>query len=207
MLRKILFYVCLSALVAFSQAQAHSPSQHQPKSVPDNAQADTPSNVVRLKVPDLELLDQDGEKGRFMSDFIGDRLAAVTFTYTTCTTACPILDGIFRQVQARLGDRLGQDIILVTLSIDPVTDIPQRLKAHAQKIKARPGWSFLTGQKQAVNGILKALEVYSLDIFNHPPTVFIVDGRQGLWTRVNGYPSAAKVMKELDRFNGARAQK
>ncbi len=207
MLLKILVCVCLSALVGFSQAQAHSPSQHQHKSVPDNAQADPPSNVVRLKVPDLELLDQDGEKGRFMSDFIGERLAAVTFTYTTCTTACPILDGIFQQVQARLGDRLGKDIILVTLSIDPVTDIPQRLKAHTQKIKARPGWSFLTGQKQAVNGILKALEVYSLDLFNHPPTVFIVDGQQGLWTRVNGYPSTAKVMKELDRFHGARAQK
>ena len=142
-----------------------------------------------------------------MSDFIGDRLAAVTFTYTTCTTACPILDGIFKQVQARLGDKLGKDVILVTLSIDPVTDIPQRLKAHAQKIEARPGWSFLTGKKQAVNRILKALEVYSSDIFNHPPTVFIVDGQQGLWTRVNGYPSTSKVMKELDRFNGARAQK
>jgi len=205
MLRKILVSVCLSSLLAFSQAQAHSPSQHQ--SVPDNAQANPPSNVAKLKVPDLELLNQDGVKGRFMSDFIGHRLAAVTFTYTTCTTACPILDGIFRQVQARLGDRLGQDIILVTLSIDPVTDIPQRLKAHAQKIEARPGWSFLTGQKQAVNRILKALEVYSLDIFNHPPTVFIVDWQQGLWTRINGYPSTSKVMKELDRFHGARAQK
>ncbi len=207
MLRKILIYVCLSALVMFSQAQAHSPSQHQQNPVPDDAQADSPSNVAKLKVPDLELLNQDGEKGRFMSDFIGDQLAAVTFTYTTCTTACPILDGIFKQVQARLGDQLGKDVILVTLSIDPVTDIPQRLKAHAQKIKARPGWSFLTGKKQAVNHILKALEVYSTDIFNHPPTVFIVDGQQGLWTRVNGYPSTSKVMKELDRFNGARAQK
>ena len=207
MLRKIIVCVYLSVLLAFSQAQAHSPSQHQYKSVPDNAQADSPSNVAKLQVPDLELLNQDGEKGRFVSDFIGDRLAAVTFTYTTCTTACPILDGIFRQVQARLADRLGKDIILVTLSIDPVTDIPQRLKAHAQKIKARPGWSFLTGKKQAVNPILKALEVYSPDIFNHPPTVFIVDGQQGLWTRVNGYPSTSKVMKELDRFHGARAQK
>jgi protein SCO1/2 len=142
-----------------------------------------------------------------VSDFIGDRLTAVTFTYTTCTTACPILDGIFQQVQARLGEKLGKEVNLITLSIDPVTDIPPRLKAHAQKIKARPGWSFLTGQKQAVNRILKALEVYTPDIFNHPPTVFIVDGQQGLWTRVNGYPSTSKVMKELDRFHDARAQK
>ena len=206
MFRKILVCVWLSTLLAFSQAQAHSVSHDQHKAIPDNGKAGSPSNIVQLKVPDLELLNQDGEKGRFVSDFIGDRLAAITFTYTSCTTVCPILDGIFGQVQARLGDRLGQDIILVTLSVDPVTDIPQRLKAHARKIEARPGWSFLTGQKQAVNNILKALEVYSLDIFNHPPTVFIVDGRQGLWTRLNGFPSANKVVKELDRFNGAHAK-
>ena len=207
MLRKILVCVCLSALVTFSQARADTLSHDQHAAPPADTQDIGESSSARLKVPDLELLDQDGQEGRFVSDFIGDRLTAVTFTYTTCTTACPILDGIFQQVQARLGEKLGKEVNLITLSIDPVTDIPPRLKAHAQKIKARPGWSFLTGQKQAVNRILKALEVYTPDIFNHPPTVFIVDGQQGLWTRVNGYPSTSKVMKELDRFHDARAQK
>lgn len=207
MLKKIIICVCLSVLVAFSLVRAETQSHDQHAAPTADTQDSAVSGRARLKVPDLELLDQDGQEGRFVSDFIGDRLAAVTFTYTTCTTACPILDGIFQQVQARLGDRLGRDIILITLSIDPVTDIPPRLKAHTMKIKARPGWSFLTGQKQAVNRILKALEVYTPDIFNHPPTVYIVDGQQELWTRVNGYPSTSKVMKELDRFHDARAQK
>jgi protein SCO1/2 len=151
MLRKILVCVILSALMAFSQARADTMSHDQHAAPPADTQDSGVSGNARLKVPDLELLDQDGEKGRFVSDFIGDRLTAVTFTYTTCTTACPILDGIFQQVQARLGEKLGKEVNLITLSIDPVTDIPPRLKAHAQKIKARPGWSFLTGQKQAVN--------------------------------------------------------
>jgi len=210
MFRKILVCVWLSALLAFSLAHADSMShdQHaQHKAMLDKGKADSPSNTVQMRVPDLELINQDGEKGRFVSDFIGERLAAVTFTFTSCTTICPILDGIFGQVQTRLGDRLGQDVILLTLSVDPVTDIPNRLKAHAKKIEARPGWTFLTGQKQKVNDILKALEVYSPDIVNHPPTVFIVDGRQGLWTRLNGFPSPSKIVNELGRFNGAHAQK
>ena len=207
MLRRTIYYLILTLLATLSQVQAHSPDQHSKQPVPQTELAYTPSNIMRMKVPDLQLVDQDGEKGRFVSEFIGNRMAAVTFTYTTCSTACPILDGIFKQVQTRLGDRLGGDTILVTLSIDPVTDIPQRLKAHTEKIAARPGWSFLTGKKRTVNRILQSLEINTTDIFNHPPTVFIVDGQQGLYARVNGYPSSAKVIKELDRFHDARAQK
>lgn len=206
MLQKILVWLCLVILVTFSQVQGGSASHDQHQAISANEEASTLSNVAKLKVPDLELLDQDGEKGRFVSDFIGDHLAAVTFTYTTCTTVCPILDSIFQRVQTSLGERLGKDIFLVTISVDPVTDIPQRLKAHAVKLKAQPGWRFLTGEKQSVNRILKALEVYSTDIFNHPPTVYVVDGRQGLWSRFNGYPSTSKIMEEFDRFNGLRVQ-
>jgi protein SCO1/2 len=205
MLRKILVYVCLSALMAFSQAPADNGSHDQHQAMPKKQEAGTLSNMVQLKVPDLELLNQDGEKGRFVSDFIGDRLAAITFTYTTCTTACPVLDGIFLKVQDKIADQLGKEISLITLSIDPVTDIPQRLKAHTQKIKAQPGWNFLTGKKEAVNRILKALEVYSPDIFNHPPTVYIVDGQQNVWSRINGFPFSAKVVKVMDEFRTARA--
>lgn len=207
MLRKIFICINLLVLITFSNALADSTFHNQHMAAPTDNSTGGVSKSSRLKVPDMELLNQDGEKNMFVSDFIGDKLAAVTFTYTTCTTACPILDGIFQQVQDRLGERLGKEVIMLTLSIDPVTDIPPRLKAHAQKVKAKPGWSFLTGDKKSVNSILKALEVYSTDIFNHPPTVYIVEGRQGLWTRVNGYPSTSKVMKELDRFHDARAQK
>ena len=207
MLRKIFIFINLLVLITFSNALADSTLHNQHMASPTDNSTSGVFRSSRLKVPDLELLNQEGEKGMFVSGFIGDKLAAITFTYTTCTTACPILDGIFQQVQARLGDRLGKDVIILTLSIDPVTDIPQRLKAHAQKVKAKPGWSFLTGDKKSVNRILKALEVYSTDIFNHPPTVYIVEGQQNLWTRVNGYPSTSKVMKELDRFQDAHAKK
>ncbi len=162
------------------------------------------SSVVDLSVPDLKLTDQNGQSGKFLSDFIGDRLAAITFTYTTCTTICPVLDGIFKSVQNRLGDELGKNVSLITISIDPATDIPQRLKEHADKFGAKPGWSFLTGDRETVNRVLKGMEVYSPDIFNHPPTVFIVDGRRGTWLRMNGFPSPGLVEKALRNQQVAR---
>jgi protein SCO1/2 len=207
MFGKVLVCGFFAVLVAFSLAVAHSTPEHQHATVASEKESTTLSNMVNLKVPDLELVNQDGEKGRLVSDIIGDRLAAVTFTYTTCATACPVLDGIFKKVQQRLGEELGEETILITLSIDPVTDIPPRLKAHAEKIKAKPGWVFLTGEKQTVNRILKALEVYSPDIFNHPPTVFVVDGKRGVWSRINGFPFTAKILKVMDGFRIARADK
>jgi protein SCO1/2 len=206
MFRKVIVCGFFAVLVAFSLAAAHSTPEHQHATVASEKESTTLSNIVNLKVPDLELVNQDGEKGRLVSDIIGDRLAAVTFTYTTCNTACPVLDGIFKKVQQRLGEELGKETILITLSIDPVTDIPPRLKAHAEKIKAKPGWVFLTGEKQTVNRVLKALEVYSPDIFNHPPTVFVVDGKRGVWSRINGFPFTGKVVKVMDEFRATRAQ-
>jgi protein SCO1/2 len=163
------------------------------------------SNVVDVDVPDVELVDQDSRSGRFVSDFIGDNLAAVTFTFTNCTTICPVLDGIFLGVQDRISDDLGRDSVLVSVTVDPTNDIPQRLKAHAARLDADPAWRFLTGDKDTVNDLLKALEVYAPNILDHPPTVFVVDGQNGVWTRLYGFPSPDKIAEVLDRYRAARA--
>lgn len=187
MLRKLLFCVCLSTLFTLAEVEASI--------LP---------NIVNVKVPDLELVNQNGEKGRFLSDIIGDNLAAITFTYTSCCTICPILDSVFQTVQKKLGDKLGKDTILISLSIDPVNDIPKRLKVHSEKLNAKPGWYFLSGEQQMVNRILKALEVYTTDIYNHPPTFFIVDGQRKVWSRINGFPKNNSIEKVLDEFRAAR---
>jgi protein SCO1/2 len=163
------------------------------------------SNVVDLDVPDVQLVNQDGERGRFVSEIVGENLAAVTFTFTHCTTVCPILDGIFKRVQREIADDLGEGTILLTVSVDPVRDIPERLKQHAGRLKAEPGWSFLTGEKETVTDLLKALEVYAPNIWDHPPTVFVVDGERDVWTRLYGFPTPAKIVEVLDGYRTARA--
>lgn len=207
MFRNVSVFACFTVLITFSLAMAHSTPQHQHATVSSEEESGILSNIINLKVPDLELVNQYGDKGRFVSDIIGDKLAAVTFTYTTCDTGCTVLDGIFKKVQQGLGEELGRETILITLSIDPVTDIPPRLKAHAEKLNAKPGWYFLTGEKQTVNRVLKALGVYSPDIFNHPPTVFVVDGKREVWSRINGFPSASKVVQVMGEFRTTRADK
>lgn len=163
-------------------------------------------DVVHQNIPDAQLLNQDGESVRFLSEVIGDKLAAITFTFTSCHTICPRLDGIFAKLQQQIADELGEDTVLVTVSVDPVNDIPERLKAHSEMMKAGPGWSFITGEKDRVNDLLKALEVFAPDILEHPPTVFVVDGRWGEWTRLSGFPSPDKIAELLEEYRQARSE-
>lgn len=162
--------------------------------------------TVRVQLQDLPLLDQDGRQLRFKSDVIGDKLVAITFTYTTCTTICPILDSIFVKLQDKLPGRLGKDIFLVTVSIDPVNDIPPRLKSYAGKLKARPGWSFMTGNKVNVDKVLVGLDMFSADILNHTPSILVGDGKSGVWRRFYGFPSADKLLAALNELSAARSR-
>ena len=191
--------VLLSALLTLCPGPGRSHELPQ-----DNTAAQASPSVVELEVPDLELIDQDSAKRRFLSDCIGDRLAVVSFVYTNCATICPVLDSIFLKLQAKLAGDLGNSTVLITVSIDPVNDIPARLKAHAAKLGARAGWSFLTGDKQTVTRLLQGFEVFTTDILNHPSTVYVADGRHGAWTRLNGFPPPAKIIEVLDGYRAAR---
>ncbi len=162
--------------------------------------------TVRVQLHDLPLLDQNGKQLLFKSDVIGDKLVAITFTYTTCTTICPILDSIFVKLQDKLPGRLGKDVFLVTVSIDPVNDIPPRLKAYAGKLKAKPGWSFLTGNKVNVDKVLTGLDMFSADILNHTPSMLVGDGKSGVWRRFYGFPSSDKLLAALNELSAARSR-
>lgn len=154
----------------------------------------------RLRVPDLELLDQDGRTIRFYSDLVRDRVVAMNFIFTTCTTVCPPMGANFSRLQDALGERLGRDVQLVSVSIDPTTDTPQRLKAWGEKFSASDSWSFVTGPKADVDQVLRQLEVLSPDVKDHGPVVLLVNDRTGVWRRVNGLTPPAKLAAMLDEL-------
>ncbi len=76
-------------------------------------------------------------------------------------------------------------------------DIPARLKEHTELLGVMPGWDYLTGERETIKQVLKALEVYTADIANHPPAVFVVDGRRDRWYRLNGFPSPKLIEQTM----------
>jgi len=143
---------------------------------------------------------------RFKTEVVGDRIVVLDFVYTTCTTVCPVLSALFSQLQGKLGDRLGRDVFLVSVTVDPNRDTPARLKAYAAKHGAGEGWTWLTGDKSSVDRVLKGLEAYTANFEDHPSQVMVGDGRSGVWTRFYGFPSPAQILAKVDELAAARNQ-
>jgi len=176
---------------------AHRAMMEQPAQI-DNGGA------VEVEIHDLELLDQDGRKVRFKSDVIEDKLIVMSVLYTTCTTICPVTSAIFAQLQKRLGPRVGEDVRLVSLTVDPATDTPQRLKQYAKKFNAGPGWVWLTGEKRATEIVLDGIGAYTRNYREHPTIVLVGDGRTGVWKRYFGFPAPEQLQGALGELEQAR---
>ena len=147
-----------------------------------------------LSIPDVELLDQDGRRVRFYSDLVRGKTVAINFIFTTCTTVCPPMGATFARVQRELGARAGRDVHLISISVDPATDTPERMKAWGAKFKAGPGWTLVTGPKPQVDELLRALAASSARREDHTPNVLIGDDSTGRWTRAYGLAAPSKLI-------------
>lgn len=156
-----------------------------------------PGSDIKLKIPDVTVYDQDGKKLKFFTDMVKDKTVAINFIFTTCTTICPPLAATFRRVQQEMGERVGRDVGLISISVDPVTDVPERLKAFAAKFKAGPGWTFVTGNKHEIDLLLKALGAAVSDKNDHTPMVLVGNESAGYWTRTYGLAPASVLVKVI----------
>jgi protein SCO1/2 len=159
---------------------------------------------IEVKLHDLELLDQDGRKVQFRTDVVGDRVVVIDTFFTTCGLICPILSAIYADLQDQLGDRLGKEVALVSISVDPTTDVPPRLKEFAGTWEAKPGWVFLTGKKQTVDRVLDGLGLYSADFTVHPAAFLVGDGKNGGWTRFYGFATPEQIMGRIDELSARK---
>lgn len=200
-----LSHVVLGAalMLATADAVAHGTDSHAAA----HARSATAKAAITADIAlhDAALLDQDGETVQFASEALGDKLVALTFFYTSCKTICPVTSAIFSQVQDRLGDRLEREVRLVSLTVDPGTDTPERLEAHAAKFNRKPGWIWLTGDKSEVDKVLEGLGAYAADYTQHPLVVLVGDPVSGRWSRLFGFPTPDDIVAKLDELKAVRA--
>lgn len=176
--------------------RAVSPAKAAPVAAANNvgdAQGGGGSTEAALRVPDTTVLDQHGKRLHFYSDLVKGKTVAINFVFTTCNGVCPTLSAKFRQLQQQLGERVGRDIQLISISVDPTTDVPERLNAYAEKFHAGPGWTFVTGSKPEIDDLLRALGAFAPDKNKHPQTILIGNDATGYWTRTLGLSSVNTV--------------
>jgi cytochrome oxidase Cu insertion factor (SCO1/SenC/PrrC family) len=182
----------------------HADAPAQP-AAPQATLADAPpvaaakyDEAVKMSIPDVELLDQDGRKIHFYSDLIKGHTVAINFIFTTCTTICPPLGATFRRVEEQLGERATSDVRLISISVDPATDTPERMKAWGAKFHAGAGWTFVTGAKPDVDELLRALGAATASPADHTPAVLIGNDARGQWTRTYGLARPTQIVKLIE---------
>jgi len=161
---------------------------------------ETPSDAgtqQSVRVPDTAVYDQDGKKLHFYTDLVEGKTVAINFIFTTCTTICPPMTATFRRVQQILGERVGKDIRLISVSVDPAVDTPERMKSFAEKFHAEAGWTFVTGEKSDVDQLLATLGALVANKNDHSPLVLVGNDPAGYWTRTYGLAPASVIAKVI----------
>jgi cytochrome oxidase Cu insertion factor (SCO1/SenC/PrrC family) len=167
----------------------------QPKPDPTPEIEDVEETLPSVRIPDTQVYDQFGKELNF-SDLIKDKVVAINFVFTTCTAICPSLTATFRRVQQEAAAR-GLQVQLISVSVDPTTDTPERLKDYAAKFKAEPGWTFVTGEKTRIDSVLQALGAAVANRNDHTPMILIGNESSDYWTRAYGLTSPTKIVDIL----------
>ena len=135
-------------------------------------------------LPNSILINQDGKQVHFYDDVVKDKIAVFSFIYTSCRNICPLVTSRLAEVQAKLAEAQVKDVIFVSISIDPIPDTPEKLKAYASAFKVKDNWVFLTGDPAVVDEIRYRLgERSGTVITNHKNDILLYNDRNGEWAR------------------------
>ncbi len=157
-----------------------------------------PPSAAAKYFSDVELINQDGQKMRFYSDVLKDKVVIINAFFSTCTSVCPPMNRNLEKIQDALGDRLGKDVFLVSISVDPETDTPTRLKEYSRRFHARPGWLFLTGKKENVDWALYKVGQYVESKSDHTTVLIIGNEPKGLWKKAFGLAKSDELIGIVD---------
>lgn len=119
----------------------------------------------RNRFPNVPLRTHEGREVRFYDDLIKGRTVMLNFFYTKCVgeSICPLGTANLVKVQEILGERAGRDIFMYSITLDPEYDTPPILERYARGFGAKPGWEFLTGAKEDIERLRRALGYVNLD--------------------------------------------
>lgn len=192
----LLFLVALPMAAAAQTQGADSHAAHRSSTY--NA------HETKITLPDVVLRDSEGRE-QTLSGLMHNRVVILNFVFTSCTTICPAFSAIMHSTKQRLSDRLGKEVILVSISVDPVNDTPERLRTYAEKIGAGPHWYWLTGRSPDIEQVFRAFGVPTGGPpESHPPTILVGNASTGRWLRWVGMATPETLIDAVNTVAGDR---
>jgi len=120
--------------------------------------ARSPRELIRDDhFPNVPLITHEGERVRFYDDLIKDKFVTINMVYTSCKLTCPLVTANLVRVQDLLKERVGRDLFMYSITIDPKRDTPRVLKRFASAHGVGKGWQFLTGKPDDIEQLRRKL--------------------------------------------------
>lgn len=171
--------------------------------------ASATDKVARIRernLPNITLTDHTGRAVRFYDDLVRGRVVAINFMYASCSKTCELSSQNMARLQSELAERLGRDVSMYSISLDPERDTPQALAAYREKQGARPGWTFLAPATQAdVADLRRKLGVYEIDaeldadLSSHTGMIVLGNEPIGRWTMIPSLVHPIRIRQALER--------
>jgi len=161
--------------------------------------------LMSMEIPDIVLLDQNGKQVRLYSDLVKDKIVLVHFFFTKCSDVCPMQGRALMKLKSRLGQRLGRDVFVVSISRDPLNDTPEELSKWGKLFGVGPGWTLATGDLPVIKKLLWDLTGEDIGQIAHESQVLIGNDRTGVWTSTDGLLLTDEILKVIDEVSASRA--
>jgi protein SCO1 len=162
--------------------------------------------------PNVLLRNQDDKPVRFYDDIIKGKLVVIQFTYASCKGKCPIVTANLVQVQHLLGNRVGHDIFMYSITLKPEEDTPAVLKQHMAMHGIGPGWWFLTGRHEDVELLRRKFGQVDLDpavdadVSQHTGMIRVGNEPYERWSACRGEARPEWIAKEILWLDGPKVR-
>lgn len=159
--------------------------------------------LAERSFPNVTLTTHEGKKVKFYDDLMKDKIVLINFMYVRCEGSCPGTTANLVKVQQLLGDRVGKDIFMYSITLKPEEDTPQVLAEYAKAYKVKPGWQFLTGNPKDIEllrqklGFIDRDPVRDANKSNHIGMLRWGNEPHTLWAGCPASLAPAKIVKEI----------
>jgi protein SCO1 len=113
--------------------------------------------------PNCTLTTHDGHQVKFYDDLIRGKLVVINMMFARCFGICPMMTRNLLSVQSMLGDRVGKEVFMYSVTLRPEEDTPEVLRDYAEMHEVKPGWQFLTGAPGDIDLVRNKLGFYDPD--------------------------------------------
>jgi protein SCO1/2 len=172
---------------------------------PDAHAPDRVAAIREQHLPNVELVTHEGRHVRFYDDLVKGRVVAINFMFATCRRACPVATEHLVEVQTELAERRPGEVTFLSISLEPERDTPEVLRGFAAAHGVGPGWLFLTGRRDDVERLRRALGAYDpdpvldADRSQHGGIVILGNEPRGRWKAISALSKPVRIRQAIER--------